>query len=110
MSLSIAADPLPLAADAHGVVRVAGTRVTLDQIVFEYDRGSSPEQTQADFDSLDLADVFATITYVLKHRSEVDAYLAERKAQREAIREDNARRFGTGETLREKARRFRAGT
>lgn len=108
MSLSIAADPLPLAADAQGVVRVAGTRVTLDQIVFAYDRGLSPEQIQADFDSLDLADVFATITYVLKHRSEVDAYLADREIQREAVRDENVRRFGIGEALREKARRFRA--
>lgn len=108
MSLSIAADPVPLATDLHGVVRVAGTRVTLDQIVFEYDRGASPEEIQAAFDVLDLTDVFATITYILKHRSEVDTYLAERKMQRQAIREENARRFGTGEALREKARRFRA--
>ena len=42
-SLIIVPDSVPLAADADGVVRVAGTRVTLDTLVAAYLEGASAE-------------------------------------------------------------------
>ena len=39
MTLTIASDLIPLAADESGVIRVKGTRVTLDTIVETFNEG-----------------------------------------------------------------------
>ena len=44
MSLVLTAEPLPLVADADGVVRVAKTRVTLDTIVAAFNDGLTAEE------------------------------------------------------------------
>jgi hypothetical protein len=43
MAMALALTPLPLASDENGVVRVAGTRVTLDTIIDAYKQGRSAE-------------------------------------------------------------------
>ena len=44
LMLSVAAvEPLPLSTDADGVIRVAGTRVTLDTVIDTFITGASPE-------------------------------------------------------------------
>ena len=45
MSLTIDAEPVPLQADADGVVRVGGTRVTLDTIVVAFQQGLRPRRS-----------------------------------------------------------------
>lgn len=68
---------LPLHTDAQGVVRVSGTRVTLDVILARYLLGESPETIHAGFPVVPLADLYAVIGYYLANRPTVDAYLAE---------------------------------
>ena len=60
------------------VIRVGNTRVALDTVIGEYNAGSTPEEIVYCFDSLNLADVRATIDFYLRNRVQVDAYLAER--------------------------------
>ena len=79
MSLALTADPPPLKADPYGVVRVGGTRVTLDTVVGAYDAGATPEEIVLRYDSLRLEDVYSVLGYYLRHRAEVDTYLAERR-------------------------------
>ena len=93
MSLMISTDSPPLTRDAEGVIRVAGTRVTLDSVVFAFLDGSTPEEIVQQYPSLDLADAYASVTYYLNHRQEVDAYLRDRKTQREQIRSEVEARF-----------------
>ena len=45
---------LPLKTDEHGVIRVSGTRVTLDTVIAFYHQGESPEAIHAGFDVLPL--------------------------------------------------------
>ena len=80
MGLAISIDPVPLAVDADGVVRVGGTRVTLDVVVEAFGEGATAEEIVQQYPSLALADVYAVIAYYLRRRGEVDAYLAERGA------------------------------
>ena len=47
MSIAVAAEPVPLITDADGVVRVGGTRVTLDALVAAFRQGATAE-TNAD--------------------------------------------------------------
>ena len=65
----------PIAWDADGNIRVGGTRVTLDVVIDAFKRGNSPEKIARSFDTLDLADIYATIAYYLRHTEEVEGYL-----------------------------------
>ena len=87
------AEPIPLATDADGVIRVAGTRVPLETVINVYDTGATPEEIAQDFPVLRLDDVYAVITYYLRHRDEVAAYLQERRALAEEVRAEVERRF-----------------
>jgi len=86
--LPLQSESPPLRVDEKGVVRVGGSRVTLDLVVEEYQSGMSPESMVEAYDSLRLPDVYGAIAFYLKHRDEVDAYLESRAAEAAAIRED----------------------
>ena len=96
MTLLIEAPPVPLRADADGVVRVGGTRVTLDTVVEAFHEGATAEEIARQYDSLDLADVYAVIGYYLKCRTQVEAYLDERRRQGEEVRRQNESRCDPG--------------
>jgi len=92
-NLVIEVEPIPLEMDASGVVRVGGTRVTLDTVVAAFQEGATAEEIVYQYPSLNLADVYAAITYYLQHSSEVDAYLERRQAQADEVRRQNEARF-----------------
>jgi uncharacterized protein (DUF433 family) len=54
---------------------IAGTRISLDSVVYSFQRGSSPETIQAEFPLLKLAQIYGAIAYYLDHQSAVDDYL-----------------------------------
>jgi uncharacterized protein (DUF433 family) len=93
MSLTISTEPIPLETDADGVVRVGGTRVSLDSVIYAFNEGSTPEEIVQQYTTLDLADVYAVIGYYLQHRGEVNEYLAARRAQRDEVRREVESRF-----------------
>jgi uncharacterized protein (DUF433 family) len=72
MALLAKSEPVPFREDSEGVIRVGGTRVTLDTILTAYMKGSTPEQIAQDYSSLATADIYAAIAYYLRHREEVE--------------------------------------
>ena len=84
---------IPLAADGSGVIHVAGTRVTLDALAEAFDEGATAEEMAQQYPSLSLADVYSVLGYLLRHQTEVAAYLEKRAAQRKTIRQENEGRF-----------------
>jgi uncharacterized protein (DUF433 family) len=93
MVLSPTTEVIPLAIDAHGVLRVGNTRVTLDTVIAAFADGATAEEIVQQYPSLHLADVYSVIGYYLRHAPEIDTYLQQRRAQREAIRQQNEARF-----------------
>jgi len=93
MTLVITTEPIPLETDADGVVRVGGTRVTLDTIVAAFNEGATAEEIVYQYPSLHLADVYAVISYYLRRRSEVETYLRQRQQQAAYTRKQNEARF-----------------
>ena len=93
MVLAPATEVIPLTIDAHGVLRVGNTRVTLDTVLAAFADGATAEEIVQQYPSLHLADVYSVIGYYLRHTSEIDAYLHQRRVQREAIRQQNEARF-----------------
>jgi uncharacterized protein (DUF433 family) len=92
MSLTIDAVKAPLRVDADGVVRVAGTRVTLDTMVAAFEEGATAEEIAQQCPTVALADVYAVIGYYLRQREQVAEYLRERQRQAKAVRAENEAR------------------
>lgn len=88
MTSVAAREPIPLSTVEDGGVRIAGTRVTLDTVIDTFLTGASPEEIAQDFPVLKLDDVYAVLTYYLRHREEVDAYLRDRRSRAEAMRRE----------------------
>jgi uncharacterized protein (DUF433 family) len=85
--------PLPLAMTEAGVIRVGGTRVTLDSVVYAFNEGATAEEIVHQFPTLNLADVYAVIGYYLQHQREVGAYLQKQQAEAEELRGEIEARF-----------------
>ena len=60
-------DSVPLAMGADGVIRVSGTRVTLDTVLAAFREGATAEEIVQQYPSLALADVYQVIGYALRH-------------------------------------------
>ena len=55
---------------------VAGTRISLDSVVYSFHEGNSPEAIQKDFPLLKRAQIYGAIAFYLDHQAEIDEYLA----------------------------------
>jgi uncharacterized protein (DUF433 family) len=75
MALPLEAEPLPLHADPGGTIRVGQTRVPLETVVHAFNEGASAEEIAFRYSTLELADIYATITYYLRHPRAVEEYL-----------------------------------
>lgn len=89
-------------------IRVRGTRVGIETVLYEYiHRSQTPEQIAERFDALTLDQVYATILYYLRNREAVSAYLADwlEYGERARAAQDEAPAF---QRLRERLRQVRA--
>jgi uncharacterized protein (DUF433 family) len=93
MVLSIIAEQPPLGPDHEGVIRVGGSRVTLDTVVEAFNEGLAAEEIVQQYPTLSLAHVYGAITYYLNHKLSVDEYIAQRQTEAKTIRQQNEARF-----------------
>jgi uncharacterized protein (DUF433 family) len=86
-------DPLsvPLKQLDSGVVRVGGTRVSLDSVIYCFRQGDTPEIIADAFSALNVEDVRAVIAYYLSNGAEVDEYLRIEEEASEAMRREHER-------------------
>jgi hypothetical protein len=85
--------------------------VPLETIVTSFDAGATAEEIAQKYASVDLASVYAVISYVLDHRSEVDEYVVRRRGAAAEMRGQIEARFPpVGVRARLLARRSSSGT
>jgi uncharacterized protein (DUF433 family) len=65
---------------------VAGSRVSLDSLVYAFLRGASPENIAQSFPLLNLEQVFGAIAFYLANQTEIDSHLRESEAEFESTR------------------------
>lgn len=85
-------ETVPLALNEDGVLRVSGTRVTLDTVVGAFREGATPEEIAQQYPSLPLGDIYEVIGYALRHPEEVEEYLRKRACVAAEVRAMNEKR------------------
>jgi len=65
--------------ERNGGYYIAGMRISLDSVVYSFERGNSPEAIQQSFPLLKLAQIYGAIAFYLDHQSEIRRYLEEKE-------------------------------
>ena len=81
-------DDVPLRYDDHGVIRVTGSRITLDVLVDCLEMGDTIDGIHEGFPSISLAQIDAIIRWYLDHKAEADEYIRIGKEEAEKIRRE----------------------
>jgi uncharacterized protein (DUF433 family) len=89
MKLAIGQEQVPLKMDSHGVLRVGGTRVTLDTVIAAFKEGATAEEIVYRYPVLTLADVYAVLSYYLRRQREIEDYLRQREHTANKVRQQN---------------------
>jgi uncharacterized protein (DUF433 family) len=87
MEILIQSEAPPLRRDASGVLRIGHSRVLVDLVIRAFQDGATPEAIAQRYSTVTLADIYAVISYYLRHREDVDAYLADREQQAQEVRQ-----------------------
>jgi uncharacterized protein (DUF433 family) len=95
---------VPLRWHEGGVLRVGNTRISLDLVVNEHNAGQRPEEIVVAHATLSLPDVFAVLAYYLQNRDKVEAYLARRRKQADALRQEIEKHQSPQSELKKKLR------
>lgn len=85
----VATEPVPVIRDMDSVIRVRGTRITLDTVFAAFREGATAEEIVQQYPSISLADVYQVIGYCLRHLSEIEGHLSERHDTAHTVREYN---------------------
>jgi uncharacterized protein (DUF433 family) len=96
MAEALTTEPIPLDTNSDGVMRVRGTRVTLDTVWLAFSEGATAEEIVQQYPALSLADAYQVIGYCLRHPSELDDYLARRNQTIQQTRRLNESRWQPG--------------
>ena len=59
----------------NGGYYVGDTRVSLDSVVYSFQRGNSPQTIQAEYPLLKLSQIYGAVAYYLDRQAAVDRYL-----------------------------------
>src|SRR2546425_2955981 len=76
MAEALTTETMPLIRGVDGVMRVCGTRVTLDSLVAAFSEDATAEEIAQQYPSASLADVYQVIGYYLRHETELEEYFA----------------------------------
>jgi len=89
MNLAAVTEKIPIETDKDGVIRVGNTRVTLESLVSAFNEGSTAEEIVYQYPVLNLADVYAVITYYLRNKDIIEKYLKNRTLLAEQFKQQN---------------------
>lgn len=87
MDIKLQTEAPPLRRDETGALRVGHSRVLLELVIHAFQDGATPETIAQRYPTATLADIYAVIAYYLRHRQEIDAYLAEREQRAQDVRQ-----------------------
>jgi uncharacterized protein (DUF433 family) len=89
MNLAAVNEKIPIETDEDGAIRIGNTRVTLETLASAFNNGSTAEEIVYQFPVLNLADVYAVITYYLRNKDVVEKYIKNRTLLAEQFKQRN---------------------
>jgi uncharacterized protein (DUF433 family) len=89
MAEALTTEPIPLVFGDDGVMRVRGTRVTLETVLSAFTEGATAEEIAQRYPSISLADAYQVIGYCLRHASDLEPYLERRRQDIRETRRSN---------------------
>jgi uncharacterized protein (DUF433 family) len=92
---------VPLREEPPGVFHVGNSRVLLELVIRAFQAGATPEAIVQSYDTLDLADVYAVVSYYLRNPTPFEEYLRHREEAAEATRRKIETAQGARGNLRE---------
>jgi uncharacterized protein (DUF433 family) len=72
---------VPLVVTKSGPIQIKGSRVSLDSIVYQFNRGATPEQIAHSFPAVPLPDIYAVVAFYLSNRAAVDEYIEQQEVE-----------------------------
>ena len=66
---------------------IAGKRISLASIIYEFKNGAAPESILRSFPLLTLEEIYGAIAFYLSNQQQIDAYLLAREAEYEQQRQ-----------------------
>ncbi len=93
MSVAPIMDQVPIETDIDGVIRVGKTRVPLDTVLTEFNKGATAEEIAYKYPALQLSDIYSVIAYYLRQQKDIDDYLKKRQKISKKIHKQNQLRF-----------------
>lgn len=89
---------------------MTGHRIGLEDIVFFFRRGDSPEMLCLQFPTVSLSTMYRIIAHYLDHQSEIDSYVDATMAENERLRQTTPRHGPSLDELRQRfSQRFARG-
>lgn len=76
---------VPLETNSQGVVRVAGTRVSLNSIIHAYNEGATAEEIVLRFPTCTIDKIYTILSWPLNHPQEVADYLVTQSQQKQQL-------------------------
>ncbi len=73
--------------ERSGAYFIAGTRVSLDSVVYAFLRGESPEGIAESFPAVTLEQILGSLAFYLANRDNIDDYLRQGKDDFERLRQ-----------------------
>ncbi len=99
---------IPIYTDESGRIRVTGTRVLIDLIVYAYHQGETPEHIVQMYPTLTLDQVYLAIGYYLRHRDTVDTYIRQMDEEAERLQQEIEAQYPPKVTCAELMARLKA--
>ncbi len=93
MNTPTVTETVPVVTGIDGVMWIADTRVTLDTLIHAFQDGATAEEIAQQYPVVPLADIYALIGYCLHRRTEIEAYLDQRRQVAERVRQENEAHF-----------------
>jgi uncharacterized protein (DUF433 family) len=102
MEMTLQAEAPPLQRDTTGALRVGRSRVLLELVIWAFKDGATPEAIAQRYPTATLSDIYAVVSYYLRHREDIEAYLAEREQRAAQVRQRIKSQQGDLAELRER--------
>lgn len=102
MEILLQTEAPPLQQDATGALRVGQSQVLLELVIRAFVDGATPEAIAQRYPTALLADIYAVIAYYLRHREDIEYYLAQREQRAQDVRQHIESRQGSLAELRDR--------